>query len=82
MSNEEIVKIARKEIKNLGPPLRKNLQRRDPGLYAILCRRKLIDLAFSDTDKARANLARDAVIDALEAFTVANDNASSEDDVA
>ncbi len=81
MSNEEIIDHARKVMEENEITERTELQKYDPGLYSILLRRKLIDHAFAHTDQKKENQARDAVIDALDAFA-ANDNSSSEDDVA
>jgi len=81
MSNEEVVDFARKIILERSIYGRKELFTSDPGLYSILHKRGLLDRAFANVDQQKADRARDAVIDALEAF-VANDNNSAEDDVA
>jgi len=82
MSDEEIVEYARKVIEENKIISRRKLRSTDGGLYFILYRRGLLDRAFARIDQQKTDQARDAVIDALEAFTVANDNAISEDDVA
>ncbi len=81
MSNEEIVEYARKMMEENGITKRKELEKADSGLYSILQRRGLFDRTFASIDQKKDNQARDAVIDALEAFA-ANDNNNAEDDVA
>ena len=81
MSDEEIVEFARNLIKEKDITLRGELRGADYGLYDILKKRGLIDRAFAQLDQQKDKQARDAVIDALEAFA-ANDNAASEEDVA
>ncbi len=82
MSDEEIVEYARELMEREGITGRKELYFADRGTYNILRERALIDRAFARIDEQRNNHARDAVIDALDAFGAANDNSSSEDDVA
>ncbi|MBU1681934.1 hypothetical protein KKE38_03880 [Candidatus Micrarchaeota archaeon] len=81
MSNTEIAGLAKKLMKENCIIGRKELEEADRGLYRILWKRGLLDHVFAHVDRQKADLARDAVIDALDAF-VANDNAVSEDDVA
>ncbi len=82
MTDEEIIESARKIIEENEIIKRDDLKKHDSGLYEILRIRGVLDSAFTQVDQKRNGHARDAVIDALEAFTVANDNASAEDDVA
>jgi hypothetical protein len=58
------------------------LEKADRGLYQILRKKGLLDRAFAQIDQQKEDRARDAVIDALEAFGAANDNSKLEDDVA
>ncbi len=81
MDDEEIVEFARKRMEEKEITRRIDLDKADGGLYGILKRRKLVDRAFAHIDQQQKDTARDAVIDALEAFA-ANDNDSAEDDVA
>jgi len=81
MDNEGIIEIARNLIKEKGITLRGEFRSVDSGLYEILRKREIVELAFADADQQKTDLARDAVIDALDAFA-ANDNNSAEDDVA
>ncbi|MFH1685136.1 MAG: hypothetical protein ABH983_02415 [Candidatus Micrarchaeota archaeon] len=81
MINAEIIETARNLIKEKGIILRGELKAADSGLYEVLRRRSILNQAFAHIDKQKDDQARDAVIDALEAFA-ANDNAISEDDVA
>ncbi len=81
MSNEEVVEFARKVMIDNDITGRKELKNTDGGLYNTLQKRNLLERAFAKIDQQKTDLARDAVIDALEAFA-ANDNASAEDDVA
>ncbi|MFH1685493.1 MAG: hypothetical protein ABH983_04250 [Candidatus Micrarchaeota archaeon] len=81
MSNDEIVEFAKKIMEEKGITGRNDLDRADSGVYSILKRRKLLDRAFAHIDRQQTDNARDAVINALEAFA-ANDNGSAEDEVA
>ncbi len=81
MDNDEIIRYAKKAIREEGISGRYELDKFDSGLYSILKRRGLVDRAFAQLDQQIEEQARDAVIDALEAFA-ANDNNSAEDDVA
>ncbi|MBU0528047.1 hypothetical protein KKE92_06195 [Candidatus Micrarchaeota archaeon] len=82
MSDEEIICHTRKVMKENAITRRNELKDFDSGLYSILMRRKLINRTFLHTDQQQKDKARDAVIDALEAFGAANDNDSAEDEVA
>jgi len=81
MSDEKIVEFAREIIGENSISRRSELSKADPRLYSVLKRRGLVDLTFARIDQQKYDQARDAVIDALDAFA-ANDNASAEDDVA
>ncbi|MFH1684721.1 MAG: hypothetical protein ABH983_00285 [Candidatus Micrarchaeota archaeon] len=81
MSDDDVVEYARKVIKEREIKKRSELMALDRGLYSVLLGRKLVDRAFAHIEKQKDDQARDAVIDALEAFA-ANDNNSAEDDVA
>ncbi|MBU0527726.1 hypothetical protein KKE92_04555 [Candidatus Micrarchaeota archaeon] len=81
MTNEEIVEFARRLIKEKTIVTRKELRTEHRGLSAVLRRRGLLDQVFARIDQQKVDMARDAVIDALEAFA-ANDNSISEDEVA
>ena len=82
MNNNDIVEFAKKVIHNEGISGRYELNKHDSGLYSILNRRRLINRVFAHIDLQRIDNARNAVIDALEAFGAANDNATKKDDVA
>jgi len=82
MSNEEIVEFARKLIREKKMAARSDLKKLDYGLYQALGKRRLLDRAFAQMEQQKENRARQDVIDALEAFGTANDNAISEDEVA
>ncbi len=81
MSDEEIVDYAKGFVEEKGVMHRGELESIDSGLYETLRIRGLLDRVFAQLDQQKTDHARDAVIDALEAFAV-NDNAVSEDDVA
>jgi len=81
MSDDEIIEFARRFMKQNEISKRKDLYGADDGLYTVLRKRSLLDRAFAHLDQQKDDQARDAVIDALEAFA-ANDNNSAEDDVA
>ncbi|MFH1685390.1 MAG: hypothetical protein ABH983_03720 [Candidatus Micrarchaeota archaeon] len=81
MGDEEIVEYARKMMEENGITKRKELENADSGLYNVVRKRGLLDRAFAGIEQQKTDQARDAVIDALEAFA-ANDNNSAEDDVA
>jgi len=81
MTDDEIVEYARRVIEENKITVRRKLNSIDGGLSAILQRRGLFNRAFARADQKKEEHARDAVIDALEAFA-ANDNNSAEDDVA
>ncbi len=81
MTDEEIVEFARKLIRDKDITTRKELRTENHGLLAVLGRRGLLTRAFAHIEQKKEDMARDAVIDALEAFA-ANDHAISEDDVA
>ncbi len=68
ISDDEVVKIARKLMEEKGINSRGELTSLDEGLYAILYRRKLLDRAFAHIKQQRTKEARDAVIDALTEF--------------
>ena len=82
MSDNDIVELARKVIQENRITTRRDLEKADSGLCKVLRKRKLLDRAFAQLDQQIEDDARDAVIDALEAFGAANDNNSAEDDVA
>jgi hypothetical protein len=82
ITDEEVVEVAREVMEEKEITGRYELEKADRGLYQILQRRGLRDRAFAKIDQQRNDQARDAVIDALEAFGPANDNDSAEDDVA
>jgi hypothetical protein len=82
ITDGQIVEYAKKVMEEKEITGRKELQKTDSGLYSVLKRRRLIDRTFAQLDQQKDDLARDAVIDALEAFSIANDNAISEDEVA
>ncbi len=82
MSDEEVVEYARRVMEENGITGRKELITTDSGLYQVLRRRGLLDRVFALVDQERNENARDAVIDALEAFSVENDNGHLEDDAA
>jgi len=81
MTFDEIIEFARATIKEYMVDSRSELQGMDCGLYEALRKRGLLDRAFAQLDQQKDDQARDAIIDALDAFA-ANDNASAEDDVA
>ncbi|MFH1684720.1 MAG: hypothetical protein ABH983_00280 [Candidatus Micrarchaeota archaeon] len=81
MSDMELVTFAKRMIRKNNICGRKELKKTDSGLYGALRKRSLLDRVFARIEQQRDDLARDAVIDALEAFA-ANDNNSAEDDVA
>ncbi|MFH1684719.1 MAG: hypothetical protein ABH983_00275, partial [Candidatus Micrarchaeota archaeon] len=81
MSDDEILAFASEIMRENEISSRSKLGDVDSGLYEILRKRGLLDLVFARLDQQRDDQARDAVIDALEAFA-ANDNATREDDVA
>jgi len=81
MSDDEIVEFAKAVIKKNKITNKNELRKVDRGLSSVLRRRRLLDHAFAQIEQQKTDQARDAVIDALEAFA-ANDNASAEDDVA
>ncbi|MBU0528046.1 hypothetical protein KKE92_06190 [Candidatus Micrarchaeota archaeon] len=80
-SDEEIIDFTREFMAENGINGRSELKITDSGLYHVLQSRRLLNSAFAHIERKRTDNARDAVIDALEAFA-ANDNASAEDDVA
>ncbi|MFH1685198.1 MAG: hypothetical protein ABH983_02730 [Candidatus Micrarchaeota archaeon] len=82
LSNEDIVELAKKVIKEKGITERNELINADRGLYKVLYERGLVDRAFANIDQQRNDRSRNAVIDALEAFGATNDNNLAEDDVA
>jgi len=82
MSDNDIVELPRKVIQENRITTRRDLEKADSGLCKVLRKRKLLDRAFAQLDQQIEDDARDAVIDALEAFGAANDNNSAEDDVA
>ncbi len=82
LSDEEVVEIARRVVKENNIIKRDELKKTDSGLYEVLRKRGLLDSAFAKLDQQISDSARDAVIDALEAFSVENDNGSLEDDAA
>ncbi|MFH1685494.1 MAG: hypothetical protein ABH983_04255 [Candidatus Micrarchaeota archaeon] len=81
LSNDELVEFAKKWMKENGIIRRVDMEDNDSGLYHALRTRGLLDRAFAHVDQQKTDQARDAVIDALEAFA-ANDNGIAEDDVA
>jgi len=81
MSDGEIIELTMNLIQENKITARSDLKKLDYGLYQVLGKRGLLDRAFAHSDRQREEQARDAVIDALDAFA-ANDNAISEDDVA
>ncbi len=82
LSDEEVVEIAREVIKEREMTERNELKKADYGLYEVLRKRVLLGRVFAPIDQQKADQARDAVIDALEAFSVENDNGHLEDDAA
>ena len=81
MDDEEVIEIARKVMEEKGISWRSELRKADQGAYNVLRKRGLLGRAFAHIEQQKTDSARDAVIDALEAFA-ANDNNSAEDDVA
>ncbi len=81
LSNDELVEFAKNWMKENAINRRVDMEDNDDGIYCALRKRGLLDRAFADIEQQKNDLARDAVIDALEAFA-ANDNDSAEDDVA
>jgi len=74
LNDREVIEIARKVIEEKEINRRSELENADSGLYSVLLRRDLVDLAFAGRDQQKNEEARDAVIDALEAFSTAEDN--------
>jgi len=68
LSDREVIEIARKVIEEREINRRIDLENADSGLYSVLLRRGLVDLAFAGRDQQKNDHARDAVIEALEAF--------------
>jgi len=81
MSDEDIIELAKTLIKENDLANRAELSKLDRGLSSVLRRRGLRDRVFAQLDQQKDDQARDAVIDALEAFA-ANDNAIADDEVA
>jgi hypothetical protein len=55
MDDEELMKFARKYMKEKGITKRKGLERGDHGLYAALRKRKLLDLVFADIEQSKVD---------------------------
>ncbi|MBU0527507.1 hypothetical protein KKE92_03440 [Candidatus Micrarchaeota archaeon] len=68
MSDEKIIEFAMKLIREKEISGRGELNKTDSGLYRVLIKRELLDWVFARADQQRDDLARDAVIDALEEF--------------
>jgi len=82
MSDEEVVEIAMRRVKELEIRERHGLKKTDSGLYQVLRERGLLDRIFSPIEKQKTDSARDAVIDALEAFSSENQNSEEKIGVA
>ncbi|MBU0533062.1 hypothetical protein KKB44_06235 [Candidatus Micrarchaeota archaeon] len=68
MTDDEIIKYARKTMEEEGISGREELRKVDSGLCSVLRRRKLLDRVFSSIDQSRRREAILQVVEAMEEF--------------
>ena len=68
MSDSELIRFAKKFIKENKIKNRKNLEREDKGLYSVLWERNLLNAVFSPIEKSRKTEAVQQVVDAMREY--------------
>ncbi|MDO8554182.1 MAG: hypothetical protein Q7S22_05220 [Candidatus Micrarchaeota archaeon] len=68
MSNNEIIVYVKAYCKENGIEKKYGLKKHNPGMYKAISKRKLLDLVFSDIEKAQKTMALTDLATALESF--------------
>lgn len=68
MSDEELISYAKTYIEQNEIKTRKNLKEADGGLYAVLYKRKLLDVTFADVDQIKRVTQIKSIVDTMEDF--------------